>query len=661
MTLVASITRQGYRTDEGLWDEVTLTKGQDLVATVPVKISKTALSHDETLRQAGYEEYEWDFTIGDPATIPLDKLFFTGHNAPITEVPTIDAFAPHTDEGASRYRHFYTPDRPLDALLINKGSDTLVVHLHGATDRSTTTLPRFERLATIAQEDVTSLFFSDPTLHVHEAIQLTWYTGWEGVDVQQHIADWAKQTARTLGIKNIIIAGSSGGGFASLQISALIPGSWALPMNPQTSIHKYYVGGDPNVRGIQRAYIRRVHPEIAEGPIDQMDLTPDWTLKLGDEVSTLRRYSKPVDNQILFVQNTNDWHYEQHWLPFLEACQTSGNDKNIELITYEGPKAHVAPDKETFAKGLKAVLDRVKNAAASDDRYDAEIVRVSKASEIPWAELSEKIGERFRIVVQQSPRHLPLEMLYIPRGGDRLIVGLHGAEQRSQITFPKFQFVNSLLIQRTESLLFLADTTLTLDEALGIGWMVGNAHNDVAESYGHVIRSLNHATGIQQTVLLGHSAGATAAIRLGTLIPDSLAIGVNPQLSVDLHRPWLIPKLRKAAFPEYGTDFAMMAAHRERFDLTVALGERAPGSTFVWFSHIDDPLSFEEYPHFPVLCDFLGLAEHGGITASGDRVYACRWETSNPNKHALPGGILPFLSFALGEEPSIDLSIVTHQ
>lgn len=360
MTQIASLTRRGYKEDGKLWDEVTITKHGLVVGVIPVHISKTAPTHDETLENAGFDAYTWDFELETGPTIPLDKLFFNGHNAPIHKVEELSAFSPTSELGAARYQYEYDDTKHLDALLVNKGSDVLVVHLHGATVREHTKLPRFERLATLSNEDVSALYFSDPTLLTGEKIQLTWYTGWPGEDVQAQIAEWTRITARKLGVRRVIVAGSSGGGFASLQISALLPGSLAATFNPQTSIHKYYVGGDPNVRGVQRAYIRNVHPEIADGPIEKMDLTPDWTLDLGVETSVVRRYSAPVDNHVLFVQNVNDWHYQQHYEPFLEACAKAGNSEQVRLLTYDGPKQHVAPGTKEFIMGMKEALEWVR-------------------------------------------------------------------------------------------------------------------------------------------------------------------------------------------------------------------------------------------------------------------------------------------------------------
>lgn len=668
MTIIASVTKSGYKTDGGVYDEVSLMRGDNLLGTVLVKLGKNSKTHGEVLSEAGYKDYTWDFALSGEPVIPLEKLFFNGHNAPISDFERVEDFKPFRELGASRYRHFYRPGRPLDALLVNKGSDTLFVHLHGATERTSTVLPRFERLATIANKEVTSLYFSDPTLHVDENIQLTWYTGWEDVDVQRDIAMWIQKAAAELECKYIVVAGSSGGGFASLQISALIPGSWALPMNPQTSIHKYYVGGDSSVRGVQRAYIKHAHPEIATGPVEKMDLEPDWTLLLGDETSVVRRYSEPINNNVVFVQNTNDWHFEQHWLPFKEACAAAGNLENVELITYSGPKAHVAPDKEAFEMSFKAVMSRVhqaelrdaeKRRAVSrfDERYDAELIEFGFAEEIPWDQLSSQIGHRFRISVRPPGGSLPLEMLYIPRASPDLLIGLHGAEQRSTMEFPKFQFVNSFVSQRTESLLFLADSTLTLHEELSIGWMAGNAKTDLVKEYSEVVNTLNAMAGHVNTVLAGHSAGATVAIRMGAHIPNSTAVAVNPQLSVELHRPWLIPKLREAAFSEYATDYGMLSAFRERLDLTRTLTHRESSSRFYWFSHAEDTLSFQTYPHFPAVCDFLRIGEDGGTTQNGDRIVKCRWETTNPNKHALPGSIIPFIEYTLGESTGAELLI----
>lgn len=358
MVQIATVSRRGYVKDGKTWDDVSVThENGELLGTVQVQINQSEYSHDEALKAAGYGPYKWDFELSDNPTIPIEKLFFNGHNAPLHSVEVVEDFDPTEALGASRYRHTYEEGRHLDALLVNKGSDVLVVYLHGATFRKKTRLPRFERLATLSREDVSSIYFSDPTMHLHERVMLGWYTGWKGVNAQQHIADWAIAAAQKIGASHIVVAGASGGGFASLQVSGLIPDSVCLTFNPSTKIHEYYTNGDPGVRGAQRDYIRYVHPEVVTGKIDSMDLDPDWTVTLGDEVSAIRRYSKPVLNWVLFVNNINDWHIEQHFEPFMESARKGGNVDRIQVLDYEMGYGHFPPKTPEFMGGLAAAID----------------------------------------------------------------------------------------------------------------------------------------------------------------------------------------------------------------------------------------------------------------------------------------------------------------
>ncbi len=101
---------------------------------------------------------------------PVHLLDETGWNAHLSTVPARERFTPVSELGASRYRFTYEGQRHLDALLVTKDSDTLVVSLHGALNRQRFELPPFERLATLLSWYVSSMYFGDPTLWMDRTI-----------------------------------------------------------------------------------------------------------------------------------------------------------------------------------------------------------------------------------------------------------------------------------------------------------------------------------------------------------------------------------------------------------------------------------------------------------------------------------------------------------
>lgn len=290
-------------------------------------------------------------------SISVEDIDEFGLNPPVTIVESLDNFEPSFEPGASRYQHVLSTGEPFDALLVNKGSDVLVVSLHGALDRAKYTLPRFERMRTVIGYDVSSMYFADPALTREPHIQLAWHTGWDGFDQHQIIADWSVRAAKAIGATRILFMGSSGGGFAALQVSALVPGSVCLPFSPQTSIHRYLTGGNPKGIDAQRKYIEVVRPDLAVGNIWTMDYEPDWTLPAGDRMSVLSRYSKPLENWVYMVQNVNEFHYTDHYFPFLAHAARGNNLHRIKVYEYAGGTSHNPPPPSEVIIALDAALE----------------------------------------------------------------------------------------------------------------------------------------------------------------------------------------------------------------------------------------------------------------------------------------------------------------
>lgn len=285
--------------------------------------------------------------------IPPEELALGGLNAPVNECGLHPEFECSGERSAARYRHTLPGGQYLDALLVNKESDTMVVAFHGALDRKTHTLPRFEWLRTLNGLPVSTMYVGDPTLWMGEQVRLSWYVGWPEFDAQKAIAEWAVAAARAVGASRVVFTGSSGGGFAALQVSALVPGSVALPFNAQTMIYQYR----PHGRfWTQRALMRAAWPNLVPGGLDAFDFATDWTALADDRMSAVRRYAQPVPNRTRFVINRNEDHYAGHYLPWLEAAHAGGNQDRVEGIVYEGGEIHGPPSPKVFIEQVHQTL-----------------------------------------------------------------------------------------------------------------------------------------------------------------------------------------------------------------------------------------------------------------------------------------------------------------
>lgn len=242
---------------------------------------------------------------------------------------------------------------------------------------------------------------------------------------------------------------------------------------------------------------------------------------------------------------------------------------------------------------------------------------------------------------------LPLDFLVMPKRHERLLVGFHGLEARATTDLPKFQFVRSFGA-RPEASMFLSDSTLLLNEALSLGWMVGCDDTPLADLYGEAMRIVGAALGVTETLLVGHSAGGFAAMRVGCRVPNSRAVSVNGQVIATDYEPWTATALRDAVLP--GRTVGELAeAWAERIDLRRALDARVEGSSFTYFGHRDDPVTMTRLQHYPPLAEWAGVGMAGGRTVGGDALVPCSWETADPSPHALPGSIVPFIALVLGE------------
>ena len=260
-----------------------------------------------------------------------------------------------TGIGVCRYKAPLNDGTTLESLIVNKGSDVLVVSFHGALVRKQYELPRFERLATLGESPYSSMYFSDPSLELDRKLELAWFVGPDSINVHELCAQWIRVAAAQLGCNKIIVSGSSGGGFAALQVATYLEDAVALAFNPQTELDQYFVKGDPTRLSAQKAFLRVVYPELYREIKDS--LPAPWGAKLGRRASARSRYAAEVSNRVVYCTSPTDFHHEQHYLPFREAYLQGNAPESLKVIEYLDRPGHRPPSAQTFVEALTHAVE----------------------------------------------------------------------------------------------------------------------------------------------------------------------------------------------------------------------------------------------------------------------------------------------------------------
>ena len=191
----------------------------------------------------------------------------------------------------------------------------LYVMLTAAVNRKKMVLPVFNRW-TWAQKGLFPgeiLCIADPTIGQHDELNLGWYIGNQLHDPIDALANFITKFADSKEIdnKNIVIWGSSAGGFAALALSAKIEGSIAVAINAQTDALSYHIPG-------QVKLIR----EVCFGDLPESDIRSRFPLR----VDMSKTWEAVQNSRVVLIQNILDeHHYMDHFLPFWASLGGSGN------------------------------------------------------------------------------------------------------------------------------------------------------------------------------------------------------------------------------------------------------------------------------------------------------------------------------------------------
>ena len=236
---------------------------------------------------------------------------------------------------------------PLRCLYAPSGSDTLVVSFHGSLQRTKYQIPRFEWRRTLQRLDVGALMIADTTLELNDSMPLSWFVGTENGDLATDVAEFIGEMAATGGYSKVLLAGSSGGGFAAMAVSSRLPGSAAVSFSPQTRI------GD---------YVSWVHKKFATTAFPGLDSIDAVEAAYPERVNLRSLYSTTeTANFLRYVQNVHDLdHVEKHFKPFAQSMginpEEGGSDTSgrIKLLLEPMARGHQPPSRGRFIRHLRS-------------------------------------------------------------------------------------------------------------------------------------------------------------------------------------------------------------------------------------------------------------------------------------------------------------------
>ncbi len=200
--------------------------------------------------------------------------------------------------------------------------DVLVVIFHGAMDRATRTIPRFQSFIP-ETGSAHQLSIADETLSVSDDLAAAWYAGSEDFAFQSILPDLLKAFAKRIGTPRRIYVGGSSGGYAALYYSWADENSLCVAVNPQTKIEDY-------IPRVKKKYFDRAWPNATS--LDE--------IKQQCEIDLSTLYAKSFDNTVIYVQSTGDMrHFSSQMPPFLTAALQKP-EKFILQCSYWGIPNH---------------------------------------------------------------------------------------------------------------------------------------------------------------------------------------------------------------------------------------------------------------------------------------------------------------------------------
>ncbi|ATG50897.1 hypothetical protein CFK38_04660 [Brachybacterium vulturis] len=222
-----------------------------------------------------------------------------------------------------------------------RAGTTLTVLFQGAVDRAKVRIPIFLRWRHQLELNAgPTMAIADPTLDLSTSLRLGWYLGTEKLDLAPRLAELVKSTARSLGAQNIVLVGSSGGGFAALQMGAHIPGSTVVAMSPQTDLRRY----PPRLVGAATEPAFGLRKAPTDGYLIKR-------INVAERMQNTRHYPRAW-----IVSNSGDSHHvTEHESPLREHYASAGQAESLLTLDIDLGQGHRSVDNETYTRVLTEV------------------------------------------------------------------------------------------------------------------------------------------------------------------------------------------------------------------------------------------------------------------------------------------------------------------
>lgn len=218
----------------------------------------------------------------------------------------------------------------VDLLVKDRESDVTLIFFHASvTKRSTYPVLVGDGMAKAAGANLISI--SDPILAYTDELRLGWFLGVKPIgSFPEFLKPLLLHAVDGLGTKRVIIAGSSGGGYAAINFSRFFKGAAVLCINP-----RLHLGARP----APRLADFMVHAYKASGRTQYARLKSTYVT---EDLATY--FPDGLANQVGLLQNSGDIdYYEGQFTPFVEALRP---EKNLwTRLDYIG-EGHVPYPKE---------------------------------------------------------------------------------------------------------------------------------------------------------------------------------------------------------------------------------------------------------------------------------------------------------------------------